>query len=84
MSTAARLRPAAAMERPPLPVVPPTRARLALDALVTFWGCLEGMPDDDVRELLTGTGSAFLPGVDVGAVLDALARDRMRREVAQR
>lgn len=83
MSSPAHLRPAAAMARPPLPDIPPTRSQLALDALVTFWGCLEGMPDDEVRALLTGTGSAFLPGVDVGAVLDSLARDRMRREVTR-
>ena len=83
MSTAAHLRPAPAMTRPPLPDIPPTRAQLALDALVTFWGCLEGMPDDDVRALLTGTGSAFLLGLDVPAVLAALQRDRARRE-AQR
>ena len=81
MSTAAHLRPAPAMTRPPLPDIPPTRAQLALDALVTFWGCLEGMGHDEAQRFLQGAAAPFLLGLDVGAVLDALQRDRIRREV---
>ena len=80
MSTAARLRPAAAPQHHPLPATPPTRHEVALDALTVLWAALEGMGHDDAQRFLTGPAASFLVGLDVAGVLDALRRDRTRRE----
>lgn len=80
MTTAAHVRPVAASQRPALPLPPPSRSELATDALVALWDALEDMGADDARAFLTGTAASFLLGLDVGAVLDALQRDRARRE----
>lgn len=80
MSSAAHLRPAAAPQHHPMPVTPLTRHEVALDALTVLWAALEGMGHDEAQRFLQGAAAPFLLGLDVGAVLDALQRDRIRRE----
>ena len=46
---------------------------------MTLWSELEAMGEGEASAFLTTTGAAFLPGLDVRQVLDALARDRARR-----
>ena len=55
------------------------QSRAARDALLSLWAALEAMQHDDARVFLEQTGAPFLPGLDRGQVLDALARDRARR-----
>lgn len=61
-----------------LPPAPPRSSEVALDALLTLWDALVTMTDDEAQRFLTGPGAAFLLGLDVEAVLDALSRDRAR------
>ena len=53
-------------------------ARDAQRAVVALWGVLDGLDDDDARQVLHQL-RPWLPGVDVDRVLCDLTRDRARR-----
>ena len=56
------------------------RTRAAHAALVALWDALDGLGEDEAATFLNGPGRAFLLGLDVPQVLDALTRDRARRQ----
>ena len=68
-----------ALPTPPSGLNGRQRQRDARAALVALWDALEGMTAAEAHDLLTGPASAFLPGLDVRQVLDAVARDHARR-----
>jgi hypothetical protein len=76
--------PYAARIAPALPNAPTPPARMAESALVALWDALEAMTPDEAWRFLHSTPTAFLLGLDVEAVLDALSRDRARARARAR
>lgn len=70
-----------ALPTPPGSLHARQRTRDARAALVALWEALEALTGSEAHDFLSGTGAAFLPGLDVPATLDALARDHARRHL---